>query len=216
MAGAPRRACGLPPARACACRRCPATTPASAPGPKGLTKAERAFLASITLYEDDDLLVLNKPHGHRGAGWHQDHASSRPAARRLGRGPEIAVPPRSPARPRYLRRARGRQAPRGRGEARPRLPDPLGAQDLLGAGAGRAEAAARQGRRGAGQGVRAGGRPRAQGEGRRAGRGPVGGDLLRRGGSGRAEGFLALAQAGHRASASAPRPHGHHRPPHPR
>ena len=113
----------------------PATTPASAPAPKGLSKAERAFLASITLYEDDDLLVLNKPTGHRGAGRHQDHASSRPAARRLGRGPEIAVPPRASARPRYLRRARGRQAPRSRGEARPRLPDPLGAQDLLGAGA---------------------------------------------------------------------------------
>jgi len=41
----------------------PATTPASAPVPKGLTKAERAFLASITLYDDDDLLVLNKPTG---------------------------------------------------------------------------------------------------------------------------------------------------------
>jgi len=40
------------------------TAPASsAPAPKGLTKAERAFLASITLYEDDDLLVLNKPPG---------------------------------------------------------------------------------------------------------------------------------------------------------
>ena len=41
----------------------PATTPVSAPAPKGLSKAERAFLASITLYEDDDLLVLNKPQG---------------------------------------------------------------------------------------------------------------------------------------------------------
>jgi 23S rRNA pseudouridine955/2504/2580 synthase len=28
-----------------------------------LTKADRAFLASITLYEDDDLIVLNKPPG---------------------------------------------------------------------------------------------------------------------------------------------------------
>lgn len=32
-------------------------------GPKALTKSERAFLASITLYEDDDILVLNKPAG---------------------------------------------------------------------------------------------------------------------------------------------------------
>lgn len=29
----------------------------------GLSKAERGFLASITLYEDDDLMVLNKPPG---------------------------------------------------------------------------------------------------------------------------------------------------------
>jgi 23S rRNA pseudouridine955/2504/2580 synthase len=34
--------------------------PASA---HALSKADRAFLASITLYEDDDLLVLNKPSG---------------------------------------------------------------------------------------------------------------------------------------------------------
>ena len=34
------------------------------PGPKHeLSKADRDFLASITLYEDDDLLVLNKPSG---------------------------------------------------------------------------------------------------------------------------------------------------------
>jgi 23S rRNA pseudouridine955/2504/2580 synthase len=34
------------------------------PQPKhALSKADRAFLASITLYEDDDLLILNKPSG---------------------------------------------------------------------------------------------------------------------------------------------------------
>jgi 23S rRNA pseudouridine955/2504/2580 synthase len=34
------------------------------PGPKhALSKSDRDFLASITLYEDDDLLVLNKPSG---------------------------------------------------------------------------------------------------------------------------------------------------------
>ncbi len=34
------------------------------PAPRhALSKADRAFLASITLYEDDDLLVLNKPSG---------------------------------------------------------------------------------------------------------------------------------------------------------
>jgi 23S rRNA pseudouridine955/2504/2580 synthase len=40
--------------------------PDAAPPPQpkhALSKADRAFLASITLYEDDDLLVLNKPSG---------------------------------------------------------------------------------------------------------------------------------------------------------
>jgi 23S rRNA pseudouridine955/2504/2580 synthase len=41
----------------------PAAAPAATPAPKALSKADRAFLASITLYEDDDLLVLNKPPG---------------------------------------------------------------------------------------------------------------------------------------------------------
>jgi 23S rRNA pseudouridine955/2504/2580 synthase len=41
----------------------PVEAPTSLPGPKALSKSERAFLASITLYEDDDLLVLNKPPG---------------------------------------------------------------------------------------------------------------------------------------------------------
>lgn len=41
----------------------PAAAAASTPAPKLLSKAERNFLASITLYEDDDLLVLNKPPG---------------------------------------------------------------------------------------------------------------------------------------------------------
>jgi 23S rRNA pseudouridine955/2504/2580 synthase len=41
----------------------PATAPAPMPATKTLTKAERDFLASITLYEDDDLMVLNKPSG---------------------------------------------------------------------------------------------------------------------------------------------------------
>ena len=45
-------------------------------GPKKtLSKADRGFLESITLYEDDDLLVLNKPSGHRRAGRHQDQPS---------------------------------------------------------------------------------------------------------------------------------------------
>ena len=38
-------------------------TPAPESPRHALTKADRDFLASITLYEDDDLLVLNKPSG---------------------------------------------------------------------------------------------------------------------------------------------------------
>jgi len=40
----------------------PDTPPPPMPA-QALSKADRAFLASITLYEDDDLLVLNKPSG---------------------------------------------------------------------------------------------------------------------------------------------------------
>src|SRR5262245_21901465 len=41
----------------------PVTAPTPSPAPKALSKADRAVLASITLYQDDDLLVLNKPPG---------------------------------------------------------------------------------------------------------------------------------------------------------
>ena len=44
--------------RAAAARRGPAASPQ-----QRLSKADRDFLADITLYEDDDLLVLNKPSG---------------------------------------------------------------------------------------------------------------------------------------------------------
>ena len=191
----------------------PDVAPASAPATKALSKAERDFLASITLYEDDDLMVLNKPPGLAGAGRHQDRASSRPAVGGLGRRAEDAAPPRASARPRHVGGPRRGQAARGGGEARPRLPDPLGAQDLLGARQGRAASPARQDRRRAGQGEWPGGRPRAQSAARRAGGGAVGGDLLFGGGQGRPDGRLAVAQARHRPPASAPRPYGHPRPP---
>jgi len=41
----------------------PAVAPEPSSAPKVLSKAEREFLASITLYEDDDIMVLNKPPG---------------------------------------------------------------------------------------------------------------------------------------------------------
>ena len=57
--------------------------------------------------------------------------------------------------------------------------------------------------------VRARRRPRAQSAARRAGHRAVGGDPLRGGRQGRADGRLRVAQAGHRAAASAPRAYGH-------
>ena len=150
MAAAPKRARGSRPARACACRRC--ATCRRHPRRSGAIKGQPRLSRPITLYEDDDLLVLNKPVGAGGAGRHQDRAACRPAARGDGRRARDAAASGAPARPRHLGRARHRQAAIGGGEARPRLPDPLGAQDLLGAGEGRAEAAARQGRSGASEG----------------------------------------------------------------
>ena len=159
------------------------------PGPKhALSKADRDFLADITLYEDDDLLVLNKPSGIAVQGGTKTPHHIDRLLEGMGDGPET--------RPRLVHRldrdtvgrAGGRQAPGGRGQARPRVPDPLGAEDLLGAGARRAEAAARQDRGGSGQGVGARRRPRAQGAARRAGSGAIGGDPLCGGGPGRAGG----------------------------
>ena len=94
------------------------------------------------------MLVLNKPFGIavQGGTGTKRHIDGMLAgmADRFGDRPA----PRAPARPRHHRRAAGRQAPRRRGQARPHLPDPLGRQDLLGAGQGRAEAAAGQDRGG--------------------------------------------------------------------
>ena len=66
MAAGSKRARGLPPARPSGCPPLPTTAASAAsakPAAKALTKAERAFLAAITLYEDDDIMVLNKPPG---------------------------------------------------------------------------------------------------------------------------------------------------------
>src|SRR5262249_28284477 len=52
----------LPPGQSVRIPPLPDTPPPPAPA-HALAKADRAFLASITLYEDDDLLVLNKPSG---------------------------------------------------------------------------------------------------------------------------------------------------------
>ena len=125
-----------------------------------------------------------------------------------------APAPRAPARPRHDGRAARGQAPRRRGQARARLPDPLGRQDLLGARQGRAEAAAGQDRGAAGQGRRPRRRPRAQGAAGRAGGGHARDHPLFGGRPRGQQGSLGVAEARHRAPAPAARPHGADRQPH--
>jgi 23S rRNA pseudouridine955/2504/2580 synthase len=64
--------------------------PEAAPPParRGLTKADRDFLTSITLYEDDDLLVLNKPSGLAVQGGSKTTQHIDRLLEALGDGPE--------------------------------------------------------------------------------------------------------------------------------
>ena len=177
-----------------------------------LSKADRDFLASITLYEDDDLLVLNKPSGIAVQGGTKTPHHIDRLLEGMGDGPET--------RPRLVHRldrdtsgvlvvAKRRAVAAKLGRAFqtrsvrkiywalvhgvPKPPQ------------GKIEAALVKARG-------PGGRPRAQSAPRRAGRRPVGGDALRGGRPGRAGRRVRVAQAGHRAAASAPRAYGHHRP----
>ena len=103
----------------------------------------RAFLKSITLYEDDDVMVLNKPMGLAVQGGSGTDAPHRRHARGVAR-------PRDGQRPRLVHRldkdtagcllvAKTRFAAAALAK---NLPLALGAQDLLGAGRRRAEAEA--------------------------------------------------------------------------
>src|SRR6476661_569204 len=69
----------------------PAAAPASTPASKALSKADRAFLASITLYEDDDLLVLNKPPGIAVQGGSKTTHHLDRMLESLGEGPKSRV-----------------------------------------------------------------------------------------------------------------------------
>ena len=105
----------------------------------------RAFLKSITLHEDDDVLVLNKPMGlavQGGSGTTRHRRRHAGGAARTGAGRPAAAPG-APARQGHRRLPAGRQDALCGGGARQDLPLALGAQDLLGAGRRRAEAAAR-------------------------------------------------------------------------
>ena len=101
----------------------------------------RAFIKSITLYEDADVMVLNKPMGlavQGGSGTTRHLDGMLGLAARQGRP---AAPACASPRQGYRGLPAGCQDPlRGR-RAVKNLPLALGAQDLLGAGRGRAEAA---------------------------------------------------------------------------
>ena len=103
---------------------------------------DRAFIKSITLYEDDDVLVLEQADGARGAGRLGHLSASRRHAGLDDRQGRPAAAPRAPARQGYLRLPAGRQDPVCRDCACENIPHPLGAQDLLGPGRGRAAAEA--------------------------------------------------------------------------
>ncbi len=102
----------------------------------------RAFLKSITLYEDDDVLVLNKPMGlavQGGSGTTRHIDGMLEVLRdRQGQKPRAGAPDRQGHR----RLPAGRQDTVCRDRAGQELPHALGAQDLLGGGRRRAEAEA--------------------------------------------------------------------------
>ena len=81
----------------------------------GLSDRDIAFAKSLVLYEDDEVLALNKPSGLAVQGGTKTTAAHRPPAVRLGRGAGAAAPG-APAGPRHLRRAGAGQ------DARPRRP----------------------------------------------------------------------------------------------
>ena len=194
--------------------RCrPRRSPSLAP-PLGLSKGDRDFIEAMILYEDEDVLVLNKPFGIAVQGG--------TGTKRHIDGMLAGMADRFGDRPRLVHRldrdttgvllvAKHRDAAAKLGRI---FQTPLGRQDLLGAGQGRAEAAAGQGRGGAGQGRRPRRRgPRAQGAARRAGQGDARHHALLGDRPRRAQGVMGVAQARHRPPAPAARAHGADRQP---
>ena len=203
------------PASRCACRRSCASrrrrgrlTP-----PLGLSKGDRDLIE-----RDDPVRGRTRPgpeqaygiavQGGTGTKRHIDGLLAG-MADRFGERPRLGAP----AGPRHHRRAAGGQEPRCGRQARPHLPDALGGQDLLGAGEGRAEAAAGQGRGGArqGRGPRRRG-PRAQGAAGRAGQGHACHHALLGDRPRGAQGVVGVAEARHRSPAPVARAHGTDRP----
>ena len=144
-----------------------ATTPAGR-ARSALSKGDRDCIERMILFEDEHVLVLNKPFGLAVQGG--------TGTKRHIDGMLAGMVDRFGDRPRLVHRLDRdttgvllvAKTSRCRRQARPHLSDPLGGQDLLGAGEGRAEAAAGQDRGGAGQSLRPRRRPRAQGAAGRA------------------------------------------------
>ena len=103
---------------------------------------DRAFLKSITLYEDADVLVLNKPMGLavQGGSGTVRHVDGMLGALRVTRRPASA--PCAPARQGYRRLSAGGEDPICCGGIGENIPLAFSAQDLLGARRRRAEAGA--------------------------------------------------------------------------
>jgi hypothetical protein len=110
----------------------------------GEDRKYQAFLRSITLHEDDDVLVLDKPMGLavQGGSGTRRHIDGMLDAGGAARPRRPASAPRPPTRQGHLGLPAGGQDPLCRGRAREELPLPIRAQDLLGAGGGRAAAEA--------------------------------------------------------------------------
>jgi 23S rRNA pseudouridine955/2504/2580 synthase len=161
--------------------------------PLGLSKADRTFIENMIIYEDDELMVLNKPFGVAVQGGTK--------TKRHIDGLLAGMEDRFGGRPRLVHRL------------------DRDTSGVLLVAKTRA-AAARYGKLFQTRSVQkiywalVKGIPRPpQGEARRAGSGAIGDHPLFGHRKGRAENGVAVAEAGHRPPAPAPRPYGDHRPP---
>ena len=124
-------------------RQPPKSLPSVKP-PMGLSKGDRDLIEGMILYEDEHVLVLNKPFGLavQGGTGTRRHIDGLLAgmADRFGDRPRLVHrldrDTTSPVR--AAPRCGVGQASRRRRQAWPRLPDTIGGKDLLGAGQGRA------------------------------------------------------------------------------
>ena len=84
MAAGPKPRRGWRPARRCGCRRCPTRRRRGAR--RALQPDDRAFVRGLVLYEDDEVLALNKPAGLAVQGGTKTTATSTGCSRAWGEG----------------------------------------------------------------------------------------------------------------------------------